>query len=143
MKSNKIIVSACLAGCNCRYNGKNSKVKEIEELVNKGKAITVCPEVLGGLQIPRKPCEIQENIKSFCIVNEKGEDLTKAFLKGAQKTLELAQKTDPPEIILKSKSPSCGYGQVYDGTFTGTLRKGNGVTAEILYQNGFNIISVD
>ncbi|RBP59971.1 uncharacterized protein YbbK (DUF523 family) [Alkalibaculum bacchi] len=134
-----ILVSACLAGCNCKYNGKNNNVDQIQELVKANKAITVCPEVLGGLPTPRHPAEIQVKNGEIYVINKVGEDLTNEFLKGAEKTLEIARDLMPSKIILKSKSPSCGFGTIYDGTFTGTLKEGNGLTADLLYKNGFNI----
>jgi len=134
-----ILVSACLAGCNCKYNGKNSVIPEIERLVEEGKAIIVCPEVLGGLPTPRDPCEIQEIDGRQVVMSKTGEDVTEAFVKGAQKTLELAKEINPSLIILKANSPSCGFGKIYDGTFTGTLKEGNGFTAELLQKNAYNI----
>lgn len=134
-----ILVSACLAGCNCKYNGKNSVIPEIERLVEEGKAIIVCPEVLGGLPTPRDPCEIQEIDGRQVVVSKTGEDVTEAFVKGAQKTLELAKEINPSLVILKANSPSCGFGKIYDGTFTGTLKEGNGLTAELLQKNAYNI----
>lgn len=134
-----ILVSACLAGCNCKYNGKNSAIPEIEELVEEGKAIVICPEVLGGLSTPRDPCEIQEIDGKRVVMSSAGEDVTEAFIRGAQKTLDLAKEINPTLIILKAKSPSCGFGQIYDGTFTGTLKEGNGFTAQLLHENAYNI----
>ena len=115
-----ILVSACLAGCNCKYNGKNNNVDQILELVKANKAITICPEVLGGLPTPRQPAEIQVINGEIHVINKVGEDVTNEFLKGAEKTLEIARDLMPSKIILKSKSPSCGFGTIYDGTFTGT-----------------------
>ena len=117
-----ILVSACLAGCNCRYNGKNNNIDYIQELVKENKAITVCPEVLGGLTTPRQPAEIQVINGELNVINKVGEDVTNEFLKGAEKTLEIARDLMPSKIILKSISPSCGFGYIYDGTFTGTLK---------------------
>lgn len=134
-----ILVSACLAGCNCRYNGKNNNVDYIEELVKSNKALTVCPEVLGGLPTPRHPAEIQVLNEKTYVVNKIGQDVTNEFLIGAQKTLEIAKDLMPSKIILKSKSPSCGFGLIYDGTFTGRLIEGKGLTAQLLHENGFKI----
>lgn len=135
------LVSACLAGCNCKYNGKDNTVDEIKEMVQKGEAITVCPEQLGGLPTPRNPSEIQVIDGNIRVVNNIGEDVTEQFIKGALKTLEIARKVNPSKIILKSKSPSCGVGLIYDGTFTGTLINGNGITAQLLIDEGFSVIS--
>ncbi len=80
-----ILVSACLAGCNCKYNGKNNAIPEIEQLVEEGKAVIICPEVLGGLSTPRQPCEIQEIDGKRVVLSNTGEDVTEAFIKGAKK----------------------------------------------------------
>ncbi|MFW6287708.1 MAG: DUF523 domain-containing protein, partial [bacterium] len=101
------IVSACLAGINCRYNGSNTENKVIKKLVEEGKAIPVCPEVLGGLDIPRDPCEIisGENGKRR-VINKRGKDVTEEFTKGAEKTLEIARIIEASAAILQSRSPS-------------------------------------
>lgn len=134
------LVSACLAGINCRYDGQNTTLSGIEELVRSGKAIAICPELLGGLEIPRESCEIVEvregNVR---VVSKKGNDLTTFFQDGAQKTLEIARTIGITVAILKSKSPSCGYGKVYDGTFTRTIRDGNGLTAGLLKTHGITV----
>ncbi|MCE5236352.1 MAG: DUF523 domain-containing protein [Clostridiaceae bacterium] len=140
-----MLVSACLAGVNCRYDGKAKPDEEIMELVKTGEVKLVCPEVLGGLTRPRLPSEIEsgtgEDVLSgkARVVAKDGRDVTEAFLLGAQKTLEMAQSCGAKRAILKAKSPSCGCGAVYDGTFSGTLRKGNGVTAALLKQNGIEV----
>lgn len=135
------LVSACLAGVKCRYDGKNVPNKEIEQLVKEGKAIAICPEVLGGLDIPRGCLEIIENKenKERRVVNKKNQDMTEAFMNGAKKTLEICKVSDISRVILKSKSPSCGCGKIYDGTFTGQLIDGNGITAELLLKNNINV----
>lgn len=134
------LVSSCFAGVNCRYDEKNNENKIILKLVKEGKAIPVCPEQLGGLPTPRVPCEIiiDENGNKK-IVNKDGKDLTKEFIEGAEKTLAIAKAKGIKKAILKSKSPSCGCGLVYDGTFSGTLVKGNGLTTELLIKNGFEV----
>lgn len=134
-----ILVSACLAGCQCRYDGRNNLIPVVKELVQKGEALAFCPEVLGGLSTPRDPCEIQEMDGKQYVISKTGKDETQCFLEGAKKTLALARLYNPSVIILKSKSPSCGLGKIYDGTFTNTLIKGNGLTAELLYKNGYQI----
>ncbi len=136
------IISACLAGINCRYDGKNSGIVELEKLVKDGKAIALCPEVLGGLSIPRVSCEIILDDKGQKRVKTKdGNDVTDRFIDGAQKTLDIARILGTKVAILKSKSPSCGIGQVYDGTFSGNLIEGNGFTAELLIKNGVEVYS--
>jgi len=134
-KDQKIIVSACLAGFNCRYNGTNKLNDRIKELVEKGEAIPVCPEQLGGMSTPRIRSE-QEGEKVF---NKNGEDVTEYFLRGANEVLRIAILYDCKEAILKSGSPSCGCGWVYDGSFTGTLKEGDGVTANLLKANGIKV----
>ncbi len=133
------IVSACLAGIKCRYDGKNNTDEKIKKLVEEGKAIPVCPEVLGGLTIPRTPCEIIDNNGKIKVINKKGIDCTKEFLEGAKKTLAIAQTVGAKKAILKSKSPSCGNGKVYDGSFSGKLIKGQGVTTKLLLDNDIKV----
>ncbi|MEL7606159.1 hypothetical protein SDC9_61152 [bioreactor metagenome] len=131
------IVSACLCGENCRYDGKSTLSEKIKRLVDEGKAIMVCPEVDGGLPIPRHPCEIR-NSK---VVNNNNEDKTEEFVSGAHKVLELAKKHNIKKAILKEKSPSCGSSFIYDGTFSRKLIKGQGITTELLRKNGIEVIS--
>ncbi len=140
-KNSKILVSACLAGENCRYDGKNCLNKDIKKLVDAGKAIPVCPEVLGGLLVPRIPAEINGFDESKKIINTQGEDVTEFFKRGAQKTLAIAKEKEVKYAILKSRSPSCGNGEIYDGTFSGKLTKGDGVTAIKLKEAGVTVIS--
>jgi len=134
------LVSACLAGINCRYDGENTDSLEIEELVRQGKAIAICPEVIAGLNIPRDSCEIivTDDGKKRVVSKEK-KDFTEAFRDGAQKTLVIAKTIGIKTAILKSRSPSCGCGQVYDGKFNGILKKGNGITADLLMHNGIEV----
>lgn len=144
-----VLISSCLAGKAVRYDGKGCESAEITELIKSGEEYRlICPELLGGLGVPREPCEIVGGGASdvLCgrarVVNKKGEDVTESFLTGAQKTLEMARELKPKRIYLKSKSPSCGQGSVYDGSFSGTLKNGNGVTAELLTSNGFEVTSI-
>lgn len=134
------LVSACLAGVNCRYNGTNSVDPFIEKLVMEGKALAVCPEQLAGLPTPRACCEIiidPNGIRK--IVTKDGQDLTKEFFEGAEKTLAIAKIINAKKAILQSRSPSCGYSLIYDGTFSGNLKEGIGFTAELLVQNGIEV----
>ena len=131
------LVSACLAGVKCRYDGSAKPCKKVIELVKKGQAIPVCPEQLGGLPTPRIASE-QKGNKVF---NKEGKDLTKEFEKGAQEALNIAKIAGCKEAILKSKSPSCGFGLIYDGSFTGTLIKGDGVFAELLKANNIKVMT--
>lgn len=141
-----IMVSACLCGVNCKYNGGNNNIKEIEKLLKNKKVIFVCPEQLGGLQTPRSPSEIVGgtgiDVLNKCakVLNKEKVDLTRNFLKGAEEVLNLAKKVKPELIILKANSPSCGKGSIYDGSFSKKKIPGNGVTSELLIKNGFNVI---
>lgn len=133
------IVSACLAGIKCRYDGRCNRDDFVYRLVEEGKAIPLCPEVLGGLPIPRVPCEIVFDGDIKRVINKEGEDVTGNFVEGAKRTLYIAKVVGAKAAILKSKSPSCGCGQIYDGTFTGKLIEGNGITCELLNDNGIEI----
>lgn len=131
-----ILISACLMGINCRYNGESEIVKELEELKNKYNLIPVCPEIYGGLKTPRNPAE-RVNDK---VLTNNGEDVTEGYAKGAEEILKLAKFYDCKYAILKERSPSCGFGRIYDGTFSKTTIDGNGVTADLLAKNGVKII---
>ncbi len=130
----KILVSACLLGVNCKYNGKNNYTNlNLDDY----EVIPFCPEVSGGLSIPRDSCEILNN-KVISINNE---DRTHNFIDGANKALELCIKHNIKLAILKEKSPSCGVYNIYDGTFTGTLIKGSGITTTLLKENGIQVLN--
>lgn len=131
------MVSACLCGEKTRYDGKTSVSGKVKKLVNEGKAIMVCPEVDGGLSVPRLPCEIQKGE----VINTACEDMTEYFAAGAIKTLETAKKYGIKKAILKEKSPSCGSNFIYDGTFSRTLIPGEGITSKLLRQYGIEVIS--
>jgi len=134
----KILVSACLAGVNCRYDGKNNDNIKIKKLIESGKDIIfVCPEQLGGLSTPRVPAELIGDK----ILDKTGKDVTSNFQKGAEETLKIAKMFNIKFAILKAKSPSCGSKQIYDGTFSDTLTKGEGVTTTLLKKNGIEIIN--
>ena len=132
-----ILVSACLAGVNCKYNGSNNYNEKIMELVRKGEAILVCPEQLGGLPTPRVPSEI---INSKVITKD-GVDVSNEYKKGALEVLRLCKELNITKAILKANSPSCGCGTIYDGTFSGTKIKGNGITAQLLIDNGIEVLT--
>ena len=132
-----IIVSACLAGVNCRYDGKSSPCQKVISLVKQGRAIPVCPEQLGGLSTPRKPAELKNNK----ITSIDGDDLTKEFKRGAKEGLKIAKYVNCKKAILKSKSPSCGSEKIYDGTFTGNTVKGVGIFAKLLKKYNIKVIS--
>jgi uncharacterized protein YbbK (DUF523 family) len=141
------LVSACLVGVNCRYNGKNRLNKRLFRLFKEGKLISVCPELLGGLPTPRNCSEIVGgtgldvlNGKAR-VIDKGGKDVTKPFLKGANEVLEIAKTMNINEAIMKSNSPSCGCGKIYDGTFSEKLIDGDGVTVALLKKNGIKVIS--
>jgi len=132
-----IIVSACLAGVNCRYDGKNSANEKIIKLIKEGKAILVCPEQLAGMTTPREPIEI----KNGKIINKKGEDFTEKLIFGCSEALKIAKLYCCEKAILKSRSPTCGCGKIYDGIFTGKLIAGDGLFAKMLKENDVEVIS--
>ena len=135
----KIMVSACLAGENCKYNGGNNRNEKIRRLIEKTEVVTVCPEQMGGMPTPRMPSEIRNGI----VTAKDGRIVDREFRKGAAKCLEIALQEQPDLVILQSRSPSCGVKQRYDGSFSGKLVDGSGVTAELLIKNGFRVIDVE
>lgn len=132
-----ILVSACLVGINCKYNGGNNYNEKIFNLVKEGKAIPVCPEQWGGLKTPRNPAEIKDGKVVTC----DNIDVTKEYNKGAEEVLKLAKKIGATKAILQARSPSCGCGKIYNGNFDKTLIDGNGITADLLIKNGIEVIS--
>jgi uncharacterized protein YbbK (DUF523 family) len=130
-----IIVSACLAGLNCRYDGVAKPCEAVMRLVAEGKAIPVCPEQLGGLNTPRLPAEI----RGGRVIRKDGADVTEEFQRGAQEALKLAQLAGAKSAILKARSPSCGCGEIYDGSFSGKVVPGDGVFAELCRLNGMDV----
>lgn len=138
----KYLISSCLCGKKCRYDGNSSYVKELASLVDSGLAISVCPELLGGLPVPRPRCEvITDSHGNVHVHGNDGEDYTTEFMLGADRALKLALENGISLAILKSLSPSCGSGQIYDGTFSGTLIKGNGLTAGIFLNSGIDVMN--
>ncbi|UZQ49322.1 DUF523 domain-containing protein [Clostridium kluyveri] len=140
-----ILVSACLCGINTKYNGENNLSQEVLKLIRKERIIPICPEQLGGLTTPREPCEIRGGTggdvldRKAIVVTSDGKNVTDNFLRGAYETLNIAKAFNIKKAILKSKSPSCGYNKIYDGSFKKNIIKGNGVTAELLIKNGIKI----
>ena len=135
-----ILVSACLVGINCKYSGGNNYNQKIFDLVKEGKAIPICPEQLGGLNTPRKPVELKViNDKRYAIDNE-GNDLTENFERGALEVLNLAKNLNINKAILQPRSPSCGVNKIYSGNFDNKLVDGNGILAELLKQNGIDVL---
>ena len=130
-----ILVSACLLGVACRYDGKRKPNEAVIALKEKYNLIPVCPEIMGGLPTPRLPSEI----RGETVIMENGEDVTDKYSKGAEETLRLARLFGCGKAVLKEKSPSCGSGRIYDGTFSKTLTEGNGITAGMLLANGIRV----
>ncbi len=130
-----ILVSACLLGADCKYNGKNNRNENVLRLMEKHTLIPVCPEQLGGLATPREPSEKSGGR----VISKSGADVTENYKKGADEVLKIARLYGCKRAVLKAKSPSCGSGKVYDGTFSGTLIDGDGVTAQLLKQNGIEV----
>ena len=132
----KILVSASLLGENCKYNGGNNKCEEVIKLGQKHTLIPVCPETFANLPTPRVPSEIKDGK----VYSKDGKDLTEEFYDGAEKTLYVAEESACRIAVLKERSPSCGFGKIYVGTFSGTLTYGNGVAAQMLYEHGIIIL---
>lgn len=133
----KYIVSACLVGKNTKYNGGNNKNDKIIEFLKDKEYITVCPEVTGGLSIPRVPSEIKEDK----VINKEGKDVTLNFTFGSLMEIERVKYFGAKKAILKSKSPSCGVGKVYDGSFSNTLVDGDGVFTKELKKLGIEVLT--
>lgn len=141
-----ILISACLCGVNCKYNGRNNFNEHIKNLSEKEEVLLICPENI-YLTTPREPVEIvggdakkvlQGRAK---VITATGVDCTEAFIRGAYEVFGIAKKNGVKKAILKANSPSCGFGKVYDGSFSGTLVVGNGITAELLSRNGIEILN--
>ena len=130
-----LLISACLLGICCRYDGKSVKSVDVESLKKKYNLIPVCPEIYGGLPTPRVPSERQGNKT----VMKDGTDVTENYLRGAKIAYEMCLEFDCKKALLKERSPSCGKGKIYDGSFSGTLRDGNGVTAEYLMERDIEV----
>ena len=142
-----ILVSACLAGLKVRYNGTDCLDERIRRLIAEKKAMTICPEVMGGLSTPRDPAEIIGGNgydvleRKAKVISISGEDVTEAFVKGAYSALKKAQEVGATTVVLKENSPSCGSSMIYNGTFSGQKMDGVGVTAALLRRNGIVVIS--
>ena len=135
----KIVVSACLLGENCKYNGGNNRNEALIRMLSGHSVIPVCPELLGGLPVPRIPAEIVDG----AAVRRDGVSVDDAFRRGAERALEIAKKEQPNLIILQSRSPSCGVKQIYDGTFSGTLIPGQGIFAKMASEAGFRVADAE
>lgn len=139
-------ISACLVGEKCRYDGRIIFIEELNEILNDFLFIPVCPEVLGGLPVPRKRAEIvggtgQDVLEGKAkVIDEDGNDLTEYFIKGAKETLRILKEKNIELVVFKRKSPSCGRGEIYDGTFYKKLKKGDGVTTALLLKNNIKVM---
>ena len=132
------LMSACLLGVECRYDGKGKPCEKAIELFKKGNIVPVCPEQLSGFSTPRISIEVQEDGR---VLSKEGKDVTSNLQKGAEETLKIAKMVGAKEFIAKSKSPSCGFGKTYDGTFSGNLVDKNGFVSDFLNKNGIKIIT--
>ncbi|HEX3048881.1 MAG TPA: DUF523 domain-containing protein [Bacillota bacterium] len=147
MTEQTILISACLMGIECRYDGTGKAVPELQKILEGYQVVTVCPETLGGLVAPRPPAEIQGGAGpevlagTAGVFNREGRECTAEFIRGAEAVLQLVRQYQPLLVILKAKSPSCGVGAIYDGSFSGRLQPGDGVTAALLKRNGVKVYS--
>lgn len=137
-----LLISACLLGVSCRYDGKTKPLDEkiLNKLKEKHHLIPICPEIMGGLPTPRIPAEIAKYRR---VLRRDGADITSEYEKGAHEALRLAKFFGCTTAILKARSPSCGRDVIYDGTFSDTLTEGDGITAELFRKNGIRIIRED
>ena len=135
----KIMVSSCLLGDNVKYNGGNNRHEKVLEYIKGHEVVPVCPEMLGGLPVPRAPGEIQDGI----VRNEDGTSVDYEYRTGAAKALEIAESERIDMAILQSRSPSCGVNQIYDGSFTGRKIKGMGVFARLLSEKGYKVVDAE
>ncbi len=132
----RILISSCLLGVPCRYDGQSKGCAELDTLRDRHILVPVCPEIMGGLPTPRTPSERKDEF----VFSSDGKDVTKEYRLGAQFALEAAQKNGCALAILKERSPSCGVAKIYDGSFQKTLKNGDGVTAQLLKENGIEVI---
>lgn len=132
-------VSSCLAGCKCTFRGNDHLIEVVKELVDNNEAIMICPEVLGGMSIPRLPCEIKDGR----VIDIDGKNKTQEYQLGAKKSLETLKKYNIDVVLLKALSPSCGKDRIYDGTFSHTIIEGNGITCQLLQDNGIIVFNED
>ena len=140
-----ILVSACLLGIDCKYNGSNNKNENVLKYLEGKEYVIACPEQLGGLTTPRNPSEIvkigENEINDYKLLSNEGKDVSESFIKGANETLKIARIFNCTEAILKEGSPSCGSSFIYDGSFTGKKICGQGVTTDLLRKNNIKVIS--
>ena len=147
----KILISSCLLGEQVKYNGGDNLIQStlLEKWQDEERLVIVCPEMAGGLPVPRNPVEIQQGegadvlLGKSIALDTNNKDVTDYFIRGAYAALELAKKNDISIAILKERSPSCGSNMIYTGDFSGKLKEGKGVTARLLEQNGIRVFSED
>ena len=131
-------ISKCLCGYDCTYRGDSNIIEALELIDKKGEAVLICPEVLGGLSIPRDPAEIVSE-EPLCVQTANGKNVTKEYVEGAQKALEILKAHDIEYVILKSRSPSCGFNHIYDGTFSHKVIDADGIFVRLLKKEGYKI----
>lgn len=134
-----LLISACLLGEPCKYDGKDNLTEGIEGLRSRYRLLPLCPEVEGGLSVPRPPAERKEG----AVITSEGKDVTAHFQRGAQRALSIAREFHCTKAVLKKRSPSCGYGEIYDGSFSHRVVSGNGMTGELLSRHGIAIYNED
>jgi uncharacterized protein YbbK (DUF523 family) len=146
-KTYEYLVSGCLAGMACAHDGADNLKKKVRNLVLRGRALPICPELLGGLGVPREKAEMREGdgkdvLDGICrVVTSSGKDVTENYIAGAKKALAMARRYKIRQAVLKSRSPSCGHGWIYSGLFNGTLKKGDGVLASLFRRNRIKIFT--
>jgi len=140
-----ILVSACLLGIDCKYNGSNNKNENVLKYLQGKEYVIACPEQLGGLTTPRNPSEIvkigENEVNEYKLLSNEGKDVSDNFIKGAEETLKIAKIFNCTQAILKEGSPSCGSSFIYDGSFTGKKISGQGVTTDLLRKNNIKVIN--
>ena len=142
-----VAISSCITGIRCRYNSKDSYNPSLMESVNDN-YIAVCPETLAGFEIPRAACEIaggsgEDVLRGTArIIDKNGVDITEPMIQGAEKALKICLENNITKAYLQSNSPTCGFGKIHDGSFSGTLRSGNGIFSALLIQHGIEVVEV-
>ena len=139
MRKQKILVSACLLGENCKYNGGNNFSPAVAEYVKDKEVLTICPEMMAGMGCPRTPSEIVDGV----LMDRNGNDVDEAMRKAVTMAMELIQKEEIRCAILQSRSPTCGVNQIYDGTFSGRLIDGSGIFAQALKDAGYQVLDAE
>ena len=139
MKKQKILVSACLLGENCKYNGGNNFAPAVAEYVKDKEVVTVCPEMMAGMGCPRTPIEIVDGV----LMDRNGNNVDEAMRKAVIMAMKAIQKEDIQCAILQSRSPTCGVNQIYDGTFSGRLIDGSGIFAQALKDAGYRVLDAE